>query len=382
MTRLPFLIATVLTIASTAADADPSASDILDRAAAALEADPSWSFHIERRSSGPGAAVAIDLDADAVIVRTPEDPHLGAHLDIRGTYTLATSPAPDPMLLRYDGERALSVRERGGVVIAGDPANMGLALIGIGYDSPLFDAIIDPAMLRSAAGGATLLPPRIVGGELCDGIYLGATEDAPGVTWYFDADDHLPRRVDVIDGHGPDAVSTTTLITGHRRGVPFPSLDHAGSFTVKSFDPARLPAVGGQAPDLTITTPDGREVSLADHRGKVVVVKFWATWCGACVAGLPALGDLRHDFADDERVAFMGVNCWDKGDIGSALAKAGCDVSSGVADDDQIAAFGVTALPIVLVIDPEGRIAHAQLGYRPDAESTLRAAIDALLAAE
>lgn len=372
----------VLAIGRSALGAGPSAVQVLDGAASALEAEAGWSFQMERRAAGPGAGAAIDLDTRATILRVPDEAHLGAHFDIRGSYTLATSPAPDPLLLRYDGARALSIRERGGVVIAGDPANMGLALLGIGYDAPLFDAVIDPNTLRAGADRAEALPQRTVSGEPCDVVFIPGAGDAPGATWYFGAEDRLPRRIDLVAGHGADAYAVTTTVSGMEPASGLPGLEDLSDWTRKAFDPARLPAVGDPAADLAVTTPDGRTLTLAEQRGKVVVVKFWATWCGACLAGLPGIGDLDRRYADDPRVTVMGVNCWDEGEIDAALTRAGCRFPSGVAPAEQIDAFGVTALPIVLVIDPEGRIAHAQLGYRPDAERELAAAIDGLLGSD
>jgi thiol-disulfide isomerase/thioredoxin len=56
---------------------------------------------------------------------------------------------------------------------------------------------------------------------------------------------------------------------------------------------------GAQAPDLIFTGPDGKDVTLADFRGKPVLVNLWATWCGPCVAEMPTLDQAAADHARD-----------------------------------------------------------------------------------
>ncbi len=59
----------------------------------------------------------------------------------------------------------------------------------------------------------------------------------------------------------------------------------------------RKPLVGKLAPDFSVSTLDGKVVSLHDYRGKAVVVNFWATWCGACKEEMPWLAQLREQYA-------------------------------------------------------------------------------------
>ena len=58
------------------------------------------------------------------------------------------------------------------------------------------------------------------------------------------------------------------------------------------------PAQGASEPDIAFTGPDGKPMKLADLKGQVVVVNFWATWCGPCKEEMPSLAKLAKDYAD------------------------------------------------------------------------------------
>jgi peroxiredoxin len=61
--------------------------------------------------------------------------------------------------------------------------------------------------------------------------------------------------------------------------------------------PAQTPSlIGKSAPLFTVTSLDGRRVSLTDYRGKAVLINFWATWCGNCKLEMPWLADLREKY--------------------------------------------------------------------------------------
>jgi len=80
----------------------------------------------------------------------------------------------------------------------------------------------------------------------------------------------------------------------------------AGSLRPSS-EPAAAVAVGGQAPDFSLTDLDGRVVSLAQLRGKVVLVNFWATWCPPCRAEMPSMEKLYHLLKDEDFV-MLAIN--------------------------------------------------------------------------
>ena len=59
-----------------------------------------------------------------------------------------------------------------------------------------------------------------------------------------------------------------------------------------------VPKTPGSEPDIGFTGPDGKTMKLADLKGQVVVVNFWATWCGPCKEEMPSLAALQKDYAD------------------------------------------------------------------------------------
>lgn len=65
---------------------------------------------------------------------------------------------------------------------------------------------------------------------------------------------------------------------------------------------------GDSAPKFTLTTLDGKEVSLADYKGKKVVLNFWATWCPPCKAEMPHMQNYYEDKAKQENVEILAVN--------------------------------------------------------------------------
>ncbi|AMV36284.1 carboxypeptidase regulatory-like domain-containing protein [Planctomyces sp. SH-PL62] len=124
----------------------------------------------------------------------------------------------------------------------------------------------------------------------------------------------------------------------------------------------KLLKIGDEAPAIDVERIDGPKgrFSLAERRGKVVVLDFWATWCGPCIAEMPAMKELQKTFGGDPRFELVGVSC----DNGAAVAaryaeKEGLNWTqafAGPMGTSVAQVYGVRGIPSTFVIGPDGRI--------------------------
>jgi len=122
---------------------------------------------------------------------------------------------------------------------------------------------------------------------------------------------------------------------------------------------AAEPAIGVTAPDLgstsTLNTKDGAGVNLTGLRGKVVVVDFWATWCGPCVEAIPHMQTL-HDTYRDKGLVVIGHTDGSSRDLPAFITEKKITYVISVGKDIG-GAYGDPEIPHVFVIDPAGKVA-------------------------
>ena len=137
-------------------------------------------------------------------------------------------------------------------------------------------------------------------------------------------------------------------------------------------------AIGAPTPDFTLSLFDGGELSLADQRGSVVVVNFWASWCTPCRGEAPALEKLWREY-EDRGVVFVGVNYRDvESKAMSFIEEFNATYPNGPDPYNKIsAAYHITGVPETFLISRDGRLLEWWIG--PITETVLRAALEEIL---
>lgn len=119
---------------------------------------------------------------------------------------------------------------------------------------------------------------------------------------------------------------------------------------------------GAPAPDFTLQTPDGKLVSLADFRGKPVVVNFWATWCPPCRSEMPDMQLLSDERAGD--LVIIAVNLQEAPDpVRGFVEKYGLRFPIVLDTSGQVSqAYRVGSLPTSVFVDREGNVSSSYTG--------------------
>ena len=207
-----------------------------------------------------------------------------------------------------------------------------------------------------------------------------------------------------VEKFTPDAITGTHPVYGRctvpmsevyaiRNTLPDPSV---GEQVVRGWRLAYapepvLPESGGEgsallgkdAPTFKLAMLDGSgDFDLGQQKGRVVVLDFWATWCGPCVRSLPGLIETMAQFPA-EQVRFVGLNQAEVPEqVKRFLETRGWKLAVAMDAGQNVARqYGVDGIPHTVVVGPDGKVAWVRTGYDPDGETAVADAVKKLLAA-
>jgi thiol-disulfide isomerase/thioredoxin len=305
----------------------------------------------------------------------------------------ANEGQPEPISITLDGTKQVDglecdvikvVRQMrmvmGGVVMDGDDGAAG----GDAGKSAVAPAVKTPETNPTVMSTETIVIARADGLPRQQTVKLVMAPPPGDAGEGMVIDGPAPGRITALDLKvNPtiaDAVFTPKVPEGFTKAEPeLPGFVVAGAGAPPQ--PQLAVKVGAAAPDFNLTNLDGNTVTLASLKGKVVLLDFWATWCGPCKAAMPTIQKL-HEAYKDRGVVILGVNTWEKNADAAKdyMARKKFTYGCLLNGDDLAKAYGVTGIPTLVIIGKDGRVAMADMGLSDDTGASLRKAIDAALA--
>ena len=392
---------------------DPKAKTVLDAALAAASKVSNIECVTQMKFEGqaPGSLPPGLTDPARLVVDL--GPETTAPIDIKRLRMETSSGGKPLQTVAFDGTKTIGLNipekkfmEKGKdwFVVAGPAVNLLPQWVLQHHDTTLPEGI--------TLEGATLEGEEKLDGVDCDKLnvvwaYEMPTDDdsAPGQTQKIrmaelvslGRADHMPRRwamrplmPDVpMDEPVPSFLFTNVKVNATLDDATFkvaipegftktemPSQDDEGT-------PELAVKVGDAAPAFALKDLAGKEVSLESLKGKVVLLDFWATWCGPCKQFMPSIQKL-HDEFKDRGVMIYGVNTWERkaGAAEKYMKDKGYTYGCLLEGNDLAKAYNITGIPTLVVIGKDGKVCKAEVGASPDGEAQLRAAIEAALKGE
>ncbi len=123
------------------------------------------------------------------------------------------------------------------------------------------------------------------------------------------------------------------------------------------------------APQFALLDLEGKKVNLNDLKNKVVIVDFWATWCGPCIASFPGMQQMVTKYKNDPEVKFIFIDTWENGDkkekeATDFMGKYKYDFHVLMDNDNKVVeSFKVSGIPTKFVVDKKGIIRFESVGY-------------------
>ena len=139
---------------------------------------------------------------------------------------------------------------------------------------------------------------------------------------------------------------------------------------------AAAASAGTEFPDLDLEGRDGGSVHVAQFRGNVVLLNFWATWCGPCRMELPMVQDLFNRYGD-KNLTVLAINIdADRARVGPFLKSNNLTLPVYFANPYDASALTAQGIPTSILLAPDGTVEKAFVGFEPNIEKEWTSLVD------
>jgi thiol-disulfide isomerase/thioredoxin len=307
----------------------------------------------------------------------PTDP-LVARIAVEGVFSPSGSADANGFRVTFDGRQVRKLNTNTKVIVEKDvdtdPNGRTLggitALFGGGaYHLLLLELVDRSPLAQQSDAAADYEGTTSIEGVLCHVVYLEYRLGDGRIKrerWFISAADRLPRGVEyqAVDDKGRfgsyelilSDVQADPKLVDSEFSMPTPT-----GYTVRPYEsPARVPLLpeGSPAPDFRLLDSDAKPHTLADYRGKLVIIDFWATWCGPCVQAMPGMQRL-YDKYRTLGVEILGINVWEESNAAAYMSQKHYTYPLLLKGEKVAEAYQATVLPTVYLIGSDGTILFA-----------------------
>lgn len=140
-------------------------------------------------------------------------------------------------------------------------------------------------------------------------------------------------------------------------------LDNIQNQSTQSIATFETEKTSDKAPDFTLKLTDGKDIKLSNFKGKIIIVDFWATWCGPCRRGIPDLVDIQKEYKNKVVVIGISLDNETKPDVVPFMKQYKINYPIAYGTMEVIKAYGnIEAIPTSFVIDQSGKIVDKHIG--------------------
>jgi thiol-disulfide isomerase/thioredoxin len=356
---------------------------VLRAADKALCAVRSVTYEAQYQGVGAFATRTATVIGKASLAKLPAGDPLVARLAAEGAFYQTGSDEAVAFHTAFDGRMIRKLRTQTKVMVEKDVETdpKGRTLGGVtmlfgggAYQVMMFEYVWDKPLAKQIDAPVAEYEGRTnIGGVLCHVVYVEYDQRPDGRVkrerWFIGIKDNLPRKFEyvAVDDQGRYGAYVLAL-SNVRVNPPLDDLAFTiklpEGYKVKPYEPPNRPAllaVGDSAPNWKLADAEGKMHGLADYRGKLLVLDFWATWCGPCVQAMPSLQKL-HEKYHQRGVDIIGINAWEESNAAAYMKKKGYTYGLLLKGETIAEVYRANVLPTIYIIGIDGKIIYRSVG--------------------